>query len=57
MSPQTTRQLEGVLGGRLTQQNVGGRGGVTVRANFTGMGIGPGLSNGSAISRGSWRGC
>lgn len=39
MSAQTARQVEGALGGRLTQQNVApGRGGVTVHANFTGMG-------------------
>ena len=37
LNPQTTRQLEGAVGGRLTQQSVVHRG-VTVNANFTGVG-------------------
>jgi len=39
MSPQTTRQLEGAVGGRLTQQSVVNRG-VTVQATFNGMASG-----------------
>ncbi|MGC9395396.1 MAG: hypothetical protein ACP5J4_11130 [Anaerolineae bacterium] len=39
MSPQTTRQLEGAVGGRLTQQNVVDRG-VTVNATFSGVNSG-----------------
>ncbi len=39
LNPQTTRQLEGINGGRLTQQNVVNRG-VTVNANFTGVASG-----------------
>jgi len=39
LSQNTARQLEGILGGRLTQQNVVGRGGgVIVQASFTGVG-------------------
>jgi len=37
LNPQTTRRLEGAVGGALSQQNVVNRG-VTVNAQFTGMG-------------------
>jgi len=40
LSAPTTRQLELATGGPLTQQAVGGRGGVTINASFTGMGNG-----------------
>lgn len=37
LNPQTTRRLEGAVGGGLTQNNVT-QGGVNITANFTGMG-------------------